>query len=79
MKKNAVIIELKQWTETLDAEGDNEVSVHWGIEYRDSIPLHRSANMLPIFSSVHTAFQSNISLSACAYLHNYIYNDKVPY
>jgi hypothetical protein len=76
-EENAVIIELKQWTETLDAEGDNEVSVHWGIEYRDLLhPSSQVGQYATYLSSVHNAFQSNISLSACAYLHNYIYNDK---
>ena len=76
-KENAVIIELKQWTETSDAAGDNEVSVQWGLEYRDLLhPSSQVGQYATYLTNVHTAFQSNINLSACAYLHNYINSDN---
>lgn len=76
-QENAVIIELKQWTETLDAEGENEVSVHWGNEYRELLhPSSQVGQYATYLSNTHTAFQSDINLSACAYLHNYIHSDN---
>ncbi|MBC5992429.1 DUF2075 domain-containing protein [Pontibacter cellulosilyticus] len=77
---NAVIIELKQWSESEPAVGDNEVTTWLGGELREV--LHPSAQVgqyREYLSDVHSAFTDEntpVQLYACAYLHNYTYQEK---
>jgi uncharacterized protein len=79
-KANAVIIELKQWSATEPAPGDNEVTTWLGGEMREV--LHPSAQVgqyREYLSDVHSAFTDEevpVKLHACAYLHNYRYQEK---
>lgn len=72
---NAVIIELKQWEHCKPADGNNEVTTYVGGGQREV--LHPSAQVgqyASYLQDVHTAFYEPpkpITLSACAYLHNY--------
>jgi len=72
---NAVIIELKQWEKCESADGINEVITHTGGAQREV--LHPSAQVgqyANYLKDVQTAFYESprpVSLSACAYLHNY--------
>lgn len=74
-KDNAVIIELKQWEKCSPADGENEVITYVGGANREV--LHPSAQVgqyATYLQDVHTAFYEPpkpVSLSACAYLHNY--------
>lgn len=72
---NAVIVELKQWDRCSAADGDNEVVTFVGGTNREL--LHPSAQVgryRMYLSDTHSAFhetENPVSLSACAYLHNY--------
>jgi len=72
---NAVIVELKQWDKCGTAEGENEVLTFVGGGQREV--LHPSAQVgryRMYLSDTHTAFHEGkmpVSLTACAYLHNY--------
>ena len=71
---NAVIIELKQWENCEEAEGDNEVVTWLGGSKREI--LHPSAQVgqySMYLQDTHTAFyaENPIFLNACSYLHNY--------
>ncbi|HER43067.1 MAG TPA: DUF2075 domain-containing protein, partial [Candidatus Eisenbacteria bacterium] len=74
-KDNAVIIELKQWEKCSPADGENEVITYVGGANREV--LHPSAQVgqyATYLQDVHTAFYEPpkpVTLSACAYLHNY--------
>lgn len=74
-KDNAVIIELKQWESCKPSDGENEVISYVGGGEREV--LHPSAQVgqyATYLRDVHTAFYEPpepITLSACAYLHNY--------
>ncbi len=74
---NAVIIELKQWEKCLDGAGSNEVATWVGGALRDL--LHPSAQVgqyKSYLEDCHPAFsgENAISLYACSYLHNYLYD-----
>lgn len=75
----AVIVELKQWGECEDSDGEREVLTWVGGAKRDV--LHPSAQVgqyRDYLADVHTAFYegpSPIGLKACAYLHNYHYDE----
>ncbi len=74
-KDHAVIIELKQWESCKPSDGENEVISYVGGGEREV--LHPSAQVgqyATYLQDVHTAFYEPpepITLSACAYLHNY--------
>jgi hypothetical protein len=60
----------------MTSEGENEVVVQWGLEQKEL--LHPSAQVgqySNYLAAVHSAFKSTINLSACSYLHNYIYHE----
>lgn len=76
-KSQAVIIELKQWSDSQPSAGTNEVVTWLGGQLSDV--LHPSAQVgqySQYLSDVHTAFndtEAAIGLHACAYLHNYTF------
>lgn len=80
--ENAVIIELKQWTETLPSEGENEVSVTWGVGKKELLhPSVQVGQYASYLKSTHSAFSSKnslISLYSCAFLHNYNISSSDP-
>ncbi|MHB0976460.1 MAG: DUF2075 domain-containing protein [Candidatus Aquicultorales bacterium] len=77
---NAVIIELKQWDRCEGADGENEVLTWVGGAKREL--LHPSAQVgryQMYLEDTHTAFYESanpVSLSSCAYLHNYAYDSS---
>lgn len=79
-KDNAVIIELKQWNECENAEGDNEVITRLGGVEREV--LHPSAQVgkyKTFLEDGHTAFyegEKPVVLNACSYLHNYNFKER---
>lgn len=79
-KENAVIIELKQWEKCEDAVGENEVLTWVGGGKREQLHPSVQVGQYKIYlQDTHTAFNegtSPVSLSACAYLHNYNYDSK---
>jgi hypothetical protein len=74
-QSQAVIIELKQWSDSQPSAGSNEVVTWLGGQLSDV--LHPSAQVgqySQYLADVHTAFngtEATIGLHACAYLHNY--------
>ena len=74
-RDQAIIIELKQWSQCGPAHGENLVSTWLGGAERDV--LHPSAQVGQYhryLEDAHTAFyegDSPVSLQSCAYLHNY--------
>lgn len=80
-QRQAVIIELKQWSEAQPSAGPHEVVTWLGGQLSDV--LHPSAQVgqyRQYLADVHTAFnatdadeQQPIQLHACAYLHNYTF------
>ncbi|GGF27446.1 DUF2075 domain-containing protein [Hymenobacter cavernae] len=76
-QRQAVIIELKQWSETQPSAGPHEVVTWLGGQLSDV--LHPSAQVgqyRQYLADVHTAFNdadAPIQLHACAYLHNYTF------
>ena len=72
---NAVIIELKQWDRCMPADGDHEVLAWVGGSERELLhPSVQAGQYRMYLEDVHTAFYEEpdgITLSACAYLHNY--------
>ncbi len=79
---NAVIVELKQWSETRPSEGQNEVMTVLG--GRETDILHPSVQVgqyRAYLQDAHTAFHEGaapIRLHSCAYLHNYEAHDHDP-
>ncbi|WHY89898.1 DUF2075 domain-containing protein [Neobacillus cucumis] len=76
-KKNAMIIELKQWQKAKKAEGSGIVKTHLGGRERETVhPSYQATSykrfLLNFNESLYT--DSTIQLSSCAYLHNYIEN-----
>jgi hypothetical protein len=83
-RENAVIVELKQWQKTDECDADGMVSTWVGGSVRDT--LHPSLQAKPISliisrTCIPPFMKGNppISLSACAYLHNYWPVDADPY
>ncbi|WKK79412.2 DUF2075 domain-containing protein [Marivirga arenosa] len=80
-KENAVIIELKQWSETFDSDCENSLSVNYGVELKELLhPSVQVGQYAEYLSENHSIFTSNtdIPLFACAYLHNYDYSSTDP-
>ena len=78
-KANAVIVELKQWENCSEAEGENEVLTWLGGTHREvlhpAVQVHQYQMYL---QDVHPAFYeppSPVGLSACSYLHNHHCSD----
>jgi uncharacterized protein len=76
-KKNAMIIELKQWQRAKTAEGNGIVWTFLGGRERETVhPSYQASSykrfLLNFNESLYT--DSSIQLSSCAYLHNYIQN-----
>ena len=74
-RDNAVIIELKQWDRCNPADGDREVMARVGGSERELLhPSVQAGQYRMYLEDVHTAFypeSEGVTLSACAYLHNY--------
>lgn len=71
----AVIVELKQWSDAKPAVGDREVVTYVGGGLRDVLhPSVQVGQYRSYLADGHTAFhEDGVSLSACAYLHNYAF------
>jgi len=80
--ENAVIVELKQWQKTEECDAEGMVSTWLGDNIRDTLHPSVQANQYRAYlADMHTAFYEGeppISLSACAYLHNYWPADADP-
>ncbi|MFC1970228.1 DUF2075 domain-containing protein [Chloroflexota bacterium] len=76
-RKQAVIIELKQWDKCEEANGDNEVTTWVGGADREVLhPSVQVGQYKKYLEDIHTAFYVDpnpILLNACSYLHNYNY------
>ena len=76
----AVIIELKQWQQCEPSNGDGEVVTFVGGAKRDVLhPSVQVGNYHRYLCDTHTAFyesNSPVSLKACSYLHNYLFNPQ---
>ena len=73
-RKNAVIIELKQWEGCTGISGKNEVCTFLAGKLRDVLhPAVQVGQYMSYLADCHSAFQGEgaIDLSACSYLHNY--------
>lgn len=74
-KENAVIVELKQWQDCEASDAEAMVSTRLGGAVRDTLhPSVQARGYRDYLADMHTAFHEDnnpISLSACAYLHNY--------
>jgi len=79
-RKQAVIIELKQWDRCEAADGDNEVITWLGGADREILhPSVQVGQYKKYLEDTHTAFYVDpnpILLSACSYLHNYGYSTE---
>ncbi len=75
-KKNAVIIELKQWEKAKRAEGNGIVKTFLGQRERETVhPSYQASSYkryLQNFNEALYSDSSKIHLSSCVYLHNYI-------
>lgn len=71
-RKNAVIVELKQWSKTETSDADDCVLTFVGGAKRDVLhPSKQVGNYRDYLADVHTVFtQGHVGLDACAYLHN---------
>src|SRR5579875_643950 len=78
-RDNAVIIELKQWDRCQDVSGENEVLTWVGGANREVLhPSIQVGRYKTYLEDTHTAFYDggdHVILNACAYLHNYHYED----
>lgn len=71
---NAVIIELKQWSDCSEIDGDGEVFTRFADGYKEVLhPSVQVGQYVSYLNDVNTAFtqEDPVTLSACAYLHNY--------
>lgn len=79
-RDNAVLIELKQWEKAEESDGDHTVRTFVGGGLRDVLhPCAQVKQYSLYLADSHTAFYEGnnpVSLSACSYLHNYIYDSK---
>lgn len=76
-QQNAVIVELKQWQKSQLAEGDGIVRTFLGGRERETVhPSYQSLSYKRYLENFNEALyeDTSISLSSCAYLHNYIPN-----
>lgn len=76
-KKNAVIIELKQWQKAKVADGDGIVSTFLGKRERETVhPSYQASSYKKYLLNFNESLydDTSILLKSCAYLHNYIKN-----
>jgi len=76
---NAVIIELKQWENCEEADGDNEVVTWLGGSKREILhPSVQVGQYSTYLQDTHTAFYEGkpVLLNACTYLHNYSFHEN---
>jgi DUF2075 family protein/Cdc6-like AAA superfamily ATPase len=74
-KKNAVIIELKQWQQAKAAEGNGIVKTFLGKRERETVhPSYQASSYKRYLQNFNESLyrDSSINLTSCAYLHNYI-------
>ncbi len=75
-KKNAVIIELKQWQKAKVSEGDGIVRTFLGGRERETVhPAYQASSYKRYLQNFNESLYSDstsIQLHSCAYLHNYI-------
>jgi uncharacterized protein len=75
-KKNAVIIELKQWQRAKVSEGDGIVQTFLGGRERETVhPSYQASSYKRYLQNFNESLYSDtspIQLHSCAYLHNYI-------
>ena len=75
-RKNAVIVELKQWDKCREASGQNEILTWVGGAEREVLhPSVQVGQYKRYLEDTHTAFYGtdSVLLNACSYLHNYQY------
>lgn len=80
-RENAVIVELKQWEKSEEAEGENEVITFLGGGEREVLhPSVQVGQYASYLKDTHTAFYEDnpIELNACSYLHNYSFKENEP-
>jgi len=72
-RRQAVIVELKQWTEAKPSHIEDSVRVWIGGRERDALhPSRQVGNYQRYLLDVHTAFSDgDVGLHACSYLHNF--------
>lgn len=78
-RQNAVIVELKQWQKSQLAEGDGIVKTFLGGRECETVhPSYQSLSYKRYLENFNEALyeDTSISLSSCAYLHNYIPNKQ---
>lgn len=76
-RKNAVIVELKQWQKAKVEKGDGIVRTFLGGRERETVhPSYQARSYKRFLQNFNEALydDSTINLSSCAYLHNYIPN-----
>ncbi len=74
-KKNAMIIELKQWQKAKAVEGNGIVKTYLGGRERETVhPSYQASSYKRFLLNFNESLYSDpsIKLSSCAYLHNYI-------
>lgn len=75
-KKNALIIELKQWQKAKVSEGDGIVRTYLGGRERETVhPAYQASSYKRYLQNFNESLYSDssaIQLHSCAYLHNYI-------
>jgi hypothetical protein len=76
-RRNAVIVELKQWEEAEPSYVDDCVATFVGGRLRDVLhPSKQVGNYQRYLLDVHTVFSSaTVGLEACSYLHNLTYDE----
>jgi hypothetical protein len=76
-RQQAVIVELKQWTEAKPSDIEDSVRVWIGGRERNALhPSRQVGNYQRYLLDVHTAFSDgDVGLSACSYLHNATHDD----
>jgi DUF2075 family protein/broad-specificity NMP kinase len=78
-KRNALIVELKQWQKAKAAEGDGIVQTFLGGRERETVhPSYQASSYKRYLQNFNESLytDSTIQLNSCAYLHNYI-EDRV--
>ncbi|MDM5187312.1 DUF2075 domain-containing protein [Bacillus sp. DX4.1] len=78
-KDNALIVELKQWEKAKTAEGDGIVQTFLGGRERETVhPSYQASSYKRFLQNFNESLydDSAINLHSCAYLHNYIMNQK---
>ena len=80
-KETAIIIELKQWSNTESCDSENEVVTWLGGHKKEVLhPSYQVNRYKDYFKSFYEVFYEDnpVELKSCAYLHNYTFNDSDP-